>query len=245
MLNNFSRQLHLDQAITEPTRITETSQIMIDLIFVNNSHRIVQNGVIPCSLSDHSLVFCVFKSRVPKVPPRPIEYRSYKHHNKQSFLQDIKDTAWSAVVDDSDINTTVNNWCKHFIDLADQHAPIKNMKVKGIGIPWMTVEISQTMHNRDYHLKKANKTQSKIHWSAYCKLRCLVNKQIREGKSSYYENLIKENNKNPSGLWKTLNEITSRSKPSSAPSSIISNGIEHKDTKSIASLFNNFFTNIE
>ena len=40
----------------------------------------------------------------------------------------------------------------------------------------------------------------------------------------------------------SVNEITSRSKPSSAPSSIISNGIEHKDTKSIASLFNNFFT---
>ena len=54
MLNNFSRQLHLDQVITQPTRITETSQTMIDLIFVNNSHRIVRNGVIPCSLSDHS-----------------------------------------------------------------------------------------------------------------------------------------------------------------------------------------------
>ena len=118
------------------------------------------------------------------------------------------------------------------------------MKVKGISNPCMTVEINQAMHDRDYHLKKAQKTQSKIHWSAYRKLCCLVNKQIREGKSNYYEKLIKENNKNPSGLWKTLNEITSRSKPSSAPSSIISNGMEHKDTKSIASLFNNFFTNI-
>ena len=183
MLNNFSRQLHLYQVITEPTRITETSQTMIDLIFVNNSPRIVRNGVIPCSLSDHSLVFFVFKSGVPKAPPRTIEYRSYKHYNKQSFLQDLKDTDWSAVVDDSDINTTVNNWCKQFIDLAYQHAPIKNMKVKGISIPWMTVEISQAMHDRNYHLKKAQKTQSKIHWSAYRKLRCLVNKQIREGKS--------------------------------------------------------------
>ena len=54
MLNNFSRQLHLDQVITEPTRITETSQTMIDLIFVNNSHRIVRNGVIPCSFSASS-----------------------------------------------------------------------------------------------------------------------------------------------------------------------------------------------
>ena len=69
MLNNFSRQLHLDQVITQPTRITETSQTMIDLIFVNNSHRIVRNGVIPCSLSDHSLVFCVFKIWCPQSSP--------------------------------------------------------------------------------------------------------------------------------------------------------------------------------
>ena len=122
MLNNFSRQLQLNQVITKPIRITETSQTMIDLIFVNNSHRIVRNGAIPCWLSDHSLVFCVFKSGVPKALPRTIEYRSYKHYNKLSFLQDLKETAWSAVVNDSDIKTTVNNWCKQFINLAD-HQP--------------------------------------------------------------------------------------------------------------------------
>ena len=60
---------------------------MIDLIFVANSQRIVRSDVIACSLSDHSLVFCVFKAGNTKAPPRIIEYRSYKHYNKQSFLQ--------------------------------------------------------------------------------------------------------------------------------------------------------------
>ena len=72
LLNNLSScQLHLDQLITEPTRITETSQTTIDLIFVNNTQKIVRSGVIPCALSDHSLVFCVFnKAGVTKAPPR-------------------------------------------------------------------------------------------------------------------------------------------------------------------------------
>ena len=90
LLLNFARQFHLDQLITKPTRITETSKTMIDLIFVANSQRIVRSDVIPCSLSDHSLVFCVFKAGITKAPPRIIEYRSYKHYNKQSFLQDLK-----------------------------------------------------------------------------------------------------------------------------------------------------------
>ena len=67
---------------------------------------------------------------------------------------------------------------------------------------------------------------------------------MRECKSEYYENLLKENKNNPSGLWKTLNELISRNIKSSAPSSIITDGIEHKNTKSMSSLFNKFFTSI-
>ena len=79
LLNIFSRKLHLDQLITKSTRITETSQTIIDLIFVNNSQRTVRSDVIPCSLSDHSPVFCLLKAGVPKAPPRTIEYRSYEN----------------------------------------------------------------------------------------------------------------------------------------------------------------------
>ena len=73
-----------------------------------------------------------------------------------------------------------NNWCQCFTDIADQHAPIKKMKVKGVNIPWMTAELSPAMQDRDYHLKKAQKTKSAHHWSSYRKLRCLVNRKVRE-----------------------------------------------------------------
>ena len=72
--------------------------------------------MIPCALSDHSLVFCVFKAGVTTALPRIIEYRSYKCYNKESFLQDLGKNNWSAVVDDNDINATVDNWCKCFTD---------------------------------------------------------------------------------------------------------------------------------
>ena len=95
------------------------------------------------------------------------------------------------------------------------------MKVRGISIPWITAELSRAMQDRSYHLKKAHKTHSQHHWSCYRKLRCLVNKEVRECKSKYYESLIRENRNNPSGLWKTLNELTSRNTHSTAPSCIV------------------------
>ena len=39
------------------------------VILVNNEHRIVDSGVVPLSLSDHSLVYCRFRSVFLK-PPR-------------------------------------------------------------------------------------------------------------------------------------------------------------------------------
>ena len=165
--------------ITKRTRITEAFQTIIDLIFVNNSQRIIRSDVIRCSLSDHSLVFCMFKAGVSKAPPRTIKYRSYKHYNKQFFPQDLRDTNWTASLDECDTDATVNNWCQRITDVFDQHAPIKKMKVKGVNIPWMTAELSQTMQERDNHLKKAQKTKYANHWSSYRQRRCLVNRKVR------------------------------------------------------------------
>ena len=58
--------------------------------------------------------------------------------------------------------------------------------------------------------------------------------------------MIRENRNNPSGLWKTLNDLTSRNTHSTAPSCIVSNGVETTNSQSISTLlFNTFFTGIE
>ena len=90
--------------------------------------------MIPSASSDHSLVFCVIKADVTKAPPHIIEYRSHKRYNKEFFLQDRRKNNWSAAVGENDINATVDNWYKRFTDIADLHAPIKKMKVKGVNI---------------------------------------------------------------------------------------------------------------
>ena len=43
-LLNFLGTFDLTQLIKEPTWITDTSRALIDLIFVNNDHRVVKSG---------------------------------------------------------------------------------------------------------------------------------------------------------------------------------------------------------
>ena len=64
-LNKYTRKLMqitrlhgLTQLIKNPTRVTEDTSSTIDLIFVNNCHRIVTHGVQECGISDHSIVYC-------------------------------------------------------------------------------------------------------------------------------------------------------------------------------------------
>ncbi len=51
----------LKQLVTKPTRVCESSQTIIDLICVNNEHRVVQWEVINMGISDHSIVLCVYR----------------------------------------------------------------------------------------------------------------------------------------------------------------------------------------
>ena len=65
-LRQFAIAIDLEQLINSPTRICEQTRTAIDLVFVNNTHRVVESGVIHSAISDHSFVYCTMKSGVPK-----------------------------------------------------------------------------------------------------------------------------------------------------------------------------------
>ena len=88
----------MKQIIDLPTRIAENSESQIDLIFTDNVHKIIDFGVKDFGISDHSMVYCVFKSGLMKVPPKTLEYRSFKSYNKSAFRQDLKNVPWQVAL---------------------------------------------------------------------------------------------------------------------------------------------------
>ena len=171
LLRNFAISSSLSQLINAPTRVTDQSQTMIDLIFVNNEHRIIDSGVIPMPLSDHFLVYCTLKTGVRKAVPKVIEYRSYKYFNADSFLNDLEHVPWHVVEDEANIDDAVLTWNTLFSDVADVHAPIKKRRVQS--------KIKESMRDGDYHHRKAIKSNSNYHWNMYRKLRNLVNREVK------------------------------------------------------------------
>ena len=209
-LVRLANTYHLEQLIVEPTRISESSSTLIDLLFVNNSHKIVDSGVIHLPISDHSIIVCVIKGGVKKGPSRIIEFRSYKRYCEDAFINELDEVNWHLIDDIPDIDTAVAAWSSMFTDVADRHAPIKKLRVKGCSTPWLMSDLSTAMRERDSYHRKAIRSNSPSMWKKFRKLKLSVNKQLRECKTNYFRDLIQKNSGNSAKLWKTLNEVTSR-----------------------------------
>ena len=195
-LLSLTSMYNLEQLIDKPTRITENSSTLIDRLFANNNHRIVSSGVLHVNLSDHSLIYCVVKAGVRRAPGRVIEYRSYKTYSKQSFLADLVHVNFDLIDEEQDINVAVSKWNELFTNVADFHAPIKKLRTKGIQTPWLTTDLSNAMQDRDYHHRKAVKSNSPFHWMMYKKIKSYVNTNVKKCKAEYYSNLINTNKGN-------------------------------------------------
>lgn len=45
--------------------------------------------------SDHSIIFCVWKIKVPKLPPKLIKIRQHKKLNLDLFIHDLISVNWN------------------------------------------------------------------------------------------------------------------------------------------------------
>ena len=244
LLRNFAISSSLTQVIKAPTRITSTSRTMLDLIFVNNEHRIIDSGVIPVSISDHFLVYCTLKTGVRKGLPKVIEYRSYKHSNEGIFLNNLEYVPRHVVENETNVEDAVLMWNKLFSGIANIHASIKKKRISGQKMPWLSPKIRESMCDRDYRHRKAMKSNSDYHWNMYKKLGNLVNREMKSAKSKYFVDLISNNKGDDSLIWKALKEATCRNKKCSTVSTLISDGITYNKPNVISEVLNSYFTSV-
>ena len=65
-LNTNINRLGLANCIKEPTRITETSASLLDVIITNKVNSIIESSVLPCSVADHELIYAVVNVGKPE-----------------------------------------------------------------------------------------------------------------------------------------------------------------------------------
>ena len=117
--------------------------------------------------------------KVPKPCCTYITVRSYKNYTHAKFIEDLASIPFyiANIFDDLDDHVYVFN--SLFLDVLNDHAPMKQVKIKSRPNPFVTPEIRQLIGTRDNWHKRASKTKDRLHWNTYRFFRQELKREIR------------------------------------------------------------------
>ena len=94
--------------------------LVADLLLTNNTLSSQHTLTVSCGLSDfHKLVMTVLKIMFPKIKPRKIVYRSYKHVISQKFNDEL-----NLVFSQENIDSC-SKFNQTFLNVLNKHAALK------------------------------------------------------------------------------------------------------------------------
>ena len=125
------RAFNLEQMVKVPTRITSTSQTLIDHVYTNRPEYVQSIDVPFKSASDHFPLHVTWgKTTVSKTSSHNyIQYRSNRQYNKFEFLEDLNEDV-SKICIENDIDDTVASVKNAIIQNINKHAPVISKRVK-------------------------------------------------------------------------------------------------------------------
>ena len=206
VLLDFCSTFNLTQLVKTPTRITENSQSLLDVILTTKESFVDSTEVLMSSISDHSLVYTVLKLKTPRTKSSYVSVRSYTNYKPELFLKDLYCVPFHMVNFFDDFNDQVDAFNSLFLDVLNEHAPIKRIKIKSRPNPFITREIRELMRTRDRcRHKSAIKTNDRLHWNAYRFFRQEVKREIRLAEKAHVRSEILNSNGNTNAIWKVIN----------------------------------------
>ena len=128
----------LKQLIKEHTRVTESTESLIDVILTNNHKRITESRVMHIGISDHSLIQARRKIALTKSRLKTIETRNFKSYNLAQFKTDLEETL---TINDWESQNPQVNWMnfKTIINqIAKLHVPTRVRRVRSQCPLWLT-----------------------------------------------------------------------------------------------------------
>ena len=203
-LQDFCKCFNLTQVIDMPTRITQFSKSLIDVIITDNTHLIRETQIIPHSISDHDLIIATLQLKKPRPKPFYITTRSFKHYNKVAFLEDISNAPWSVIDAFDNVEDKLYTFNSLFTKILDQHAPLKTVKLRTRPTPFIDDNIRALMKTRNYRQKLARQTNDPAAWSGYKNFKREVKRELRIAQRNFVEDSISQNANDPNAMWKTI-----------------------------------------
>ena len=98
----------LYESIVRITRITETSESLIDVMLASSKNLVKETKVVPSSISDHDLIYAVLNLKRCPQTPTYITTRSYKNYQRDAFIHDLSQVPWHIIETFDDVEDSLH-----------------------------------------------------------------------------------------------------------------------------------------
>ena len=199
----------LKQIIDKPTRITDKSRTLIDLLLVKDLDKVKTFGLCDASgVSDHFLIYMAYNVKKPKFKPVTVTRRDFRKFDLPGFQAAAEIAHWENVFAVQDVNEKVTILENTINGLLDIFAPYKTFKItKPNSTPWLTDEIKQLMNKRDMFKHNFNLTGNKTFESNYKELRNRVTGMMRQSQKKMFNETINSKVKDSKDFYKTAKKL--------------------------------------
>jgi hypothetical protein len=237
-LGNFMLETNLNQLIITPTRITDTSESLIDVIITSASHLVNESGVMDTIISDHLPVYAVLNMKLPKPLPQYILTRSYKDYDGERFTAHLASRSQEliSIFSDSNVNSKLDKFNNVLLTTLAVHTPVRITKIQNRSCPFITTDIKNQMSHRDQLHRLYKRTRGIDDWRAFKNAQRSVKFTLKAAEKQHVRtevNLHKDNSR-------SLRKVINRCIPSKDERILTC----HKNTLQVANDFNQFFQSV-
>ena len=206
-LKSILGSFNIVQLISKPTRITETTKTLLDIIAIDDPSKVAYTDVtVPIGQSDHSIAFIDLKFQKPVARPKLVTYRDYSRLNENDLVQDIMNVDWQQIESFSSIDEKVNFFNTNILKVFDKHAPVRSCIAKRKGAPWVSSNTKLLMRLRDNAFRKFKRTNYPGDWSYYKQLRNFTTSVLRQEKKAYFSSKFVGKHLSTKEAWSELRQ---------------------------------------
>ena len=112
-----------EQLIKKPTRITENTSAITDVLLTNSPENVARTDVITTNFSDHEMIGAIRKKCQHKYQPKTIRSRNFRNYNKENVKIEIGNINFDPVFAYTNLTDAWNFLKELLVNVANTHAP--------------------------------------------------------------------------------------------------------------------------
>ncbi|RMX59939.1 hypothetical protein pdam_00001097 [Pocillopora damicornis] len=214
----------LKNLIHEATRITKTSETLLDLFLTDNLRKTQSSGVVHVNISDHSLVFAMLRASEQRIRSRKIQFRSLKNFDKQHFLHDLHNVPFQVA--------------EIFDDVDDK----LYVRIRGNQVPFINEQWRKAIRQKNRLWKRFIRERTDTNYELYKRQRNICTSLRRKAIKTFFDK--KSESENPREFWDTYRPFLHSRKSTQANDIILKEHDVVITDKNKWRSFNSYFVNV-